>query len=76
MIDTPRPPNTRGISVDAAYTRRPGLLMRLMPLTIEIAGLPRAELNKYFNEGQMDVRVQALRTAYKLARQMVLDVAK
>ncbi len=50
--------------------------LRLLPLTIEIAGLPRSELNKYFNEGQMEVRVNALRTAYKLARQLVLEVAK
>ena len=50
--------------------------LRLLPLTIEIAGLPSAEVNKYFNEGQMDARAATLRTAYKLARQLVLDVAK
>ena len=50
--------------------------LRLLPLTVEIAGLPRADLSKYFTEGQMEVRVNALRTAYKLARQMVLEVAK
>ncbi len=50
--------------------------LRLLPLTIEIAGLPRAEPGKYFTEGQMDIRANALRTAYKLARQLVLDVAK
>jgi len=50
--------------------------LRLLPLTIEIAGLPRAEINKYFNEGQMDARANTLRTAYKLARQLVLDIAK
>ena len=38
--------------------------------------LPRAELNKYFTEGQMEVRAGTLRTAYKLARQLVLEVAK
>ena len=50
--------------------------LRLLPLTIEIAGLPRAEPGKYFNEGQMDIRANALRTAYKLARQTVIEVAK
>jgi hypothetical protein len=50
--------------------------LRLMPLTTAIAGLPDAEPGKYFNEGQMENRVTALKTAYKLARQMVLDVAK
>jgi hypothetical protein len=49
--------------------------LRLLPLTLEIAGLPRAEQNKYYNEGQMEVRAAALRTAYKLARQIVLEVA-
>ena len=43
---------------------------------IEIAGLPSAEMNKYFNEGQMEVRASTLRTAYKLARQLVIEVAK
>jgi hypothetical protein len=50
--------------------------LRLLPLTVEIAGLPRAEPNKAFTEGQMEVRANALRAAYKMARQLVLDVAK
>jgi hypothetical protein len=50
--------------------------MRLLPLTIEIAGLPRAELGRNFNEGQMEVRVATLRTAYKLARQLIHEIAK
>ena len=50
--------------------------LRLLPLTIEIAGLPKADPSKYYNEGQMEVRVNTLRVAYKLARQLVLDVAK
>ncbi len=31
MIATPRPPSTFGRLVDFAYTRRPGLEIRLMP---------------------------------------------
>lgn len=50
--------------------------LRLLPLTVEIAGLPHGEPNKTFNEGQMEVRANALRAAYKMARQLVLDVAK
>ena len=49
--------------------------MRLLPLTLEIAGLPHAEAGRHFNEGQMEVRATTLRLAYKFARQMVLDVA-
>lgn len=50
--------------------------MRLLPLTLEIAGLPKAEAGRHFNEGQMEVRTNTLRLAYKFARQLVLEVAK
>ncbi len=50
--------------------------MRLLPLTLEIAGLPKAEAGRHFNEGQMEVRANTLRLSYKFARQVVLDVAK
>jgi hypothetical protein len=49
--------------------------LRLLPLTIEIAGLPTSEPGRHFNEGQMEVRVNTLKNAYKLARQLVVDVA-
>ncbi len=50
--------------------------LQLMPLTFEIAGLPHAEVGRHFNEGQMEVRVNTLKNAYKLARQLVQDIAK
>jgi hypothetical protein len=51
--------------------------LRLLPLTAEIAGLPHSEPGKpHFNEGQMETRANTLRAAYKMARQLVLDVAK
>jgi hypothetical protein len=50
--------------------------MRLLPLTLEIAGLPHSEPGRHFNEGQMEVRAATLKTAYKFARQVILDVAK
>jgi hypothetical protein len=49
--------------------------LRLLPLTLEIAGLPKADAGRHFNEGQMDVRLNTIKLAYKLARQLVLDVA-
>jgi hypothetical protein len=49
--------------------------MRLLPLTIELAGMPRSELGRNFNADQMEVRANTIKTAYKLARQIVLDVA-
>jgi hypothetical protein len=53
-----------------------GEFLRLLPLTIEIAGLPHSELGRHFNEGQMEVRVNTLKTAYKLARQLIVEVAR
>ncbi len=50
--------------------------MSLLPLTIELAGLPKAEPGKQFTDGQMEVRVTVMRNAYKLARQMLIDISK
>jgi hypothetical protein len=50
--------------------------MSLLPLSLAIAGLPTSEQGKYFSEGQMDARSTAIRTAYKIARQVVLEIAK
>jgi hypothetical protein len=49
--------------------------IRLLPLTIELAGMPRSEVGRNFNEDQMGVRATTLRTAYKVARQLILDIA-
>jgi hypothetical protein len=49
--------------------------MSLLPLTLELAGLPRAEAGRHFNEGQMEVRVITIRNAFKLARQMLIDIS-
>ena len=49
--------------------------LRLPPLTAEIAGLPKAEAGRHFNEDQMGVRANTLRTAYKIARQLILEIA-
>ena len=48
--------------------------LRLLPLTLEIAGLPKAETGRHLNEGQMEVRVNTLRTAYRMARQLLIDL--
>jgi hypothetical protein len=50
--------------------------LKLLPLTLAVAGLPDAEAGRHFNEGQMDARATTMRTAYKVARQIILDVAK
>jgi hypothetical protein len=50
--------------------------MRLLPLTVAIAGLPDVEHGHHLNEGQMEVRANSLRAAYKLARQVIIEIAK
>ncbi len=50
--------------------------MSLLPLTVAIAGLPESEAGKYFNEGQMENRATSIKTAYKIARQIIQDVVK
>lgn len=50
--------------------------LRLLPLTVEIAGLSHCEPGKYLNEDQMNIRANTLRAAYKIARQLVIDVAR
>ncbi|HEV3078957.1 MAG TPA: hypothetical protein VGY66_04235 [Gemmataceae bacterium] len=50
--------------------------LRLLPLTIAVAGLPEVEPGKHLTEGQMEARATTIRTAYKLARQIILDIVK
>jgi hypothetical protein len=50
--------------------------MSLLPLTLAVAGLPDCEAGKHFNEGQMEARATTLKAAYKIARQIVMDVVK
>ena len=50
--------------------------MSLLPLTIEIAGLPENEPGKHFTESQLEARATSLRLAYKIARQIIMEVAK
>jgi len=49
--------------------------MRLLPLTVEIAGLAQSQPGTHLNEGQMEVRGNDIRQAYKVARQLVIDIA-
>ncbi|MBI1830283.1 MAG: hypothetical protein HYR84_02395 [Planctomycetes bacterium] len=50
--------------------------MSLLPLTLALAGLPECELGRHFTETQLESRATTLKLAYKVARQLVLDVAK
>jgi hypothetical protein len=50
--------------------------LRLLPLTLAVAGMPDAEPGRHLNEGQMEARATTIRTAYKVARQILVDIAK
>jgi hypothetical protein len=50
--------------------------LSLLPLTLEVAGLPRSEHGKFYNEGQMDARATTIKAAYKVARQIVLESSR
>jgi hypothetical protein len=67
------------MSTDAGADRQQAKMrefMQLLPLTFEIAGLSRADHGKYFNQDQMEVRATTLRNAFKIARQLLIDVSK
>jgi hypothetical protein len=50
--------------------------VQLMPLTLEIAGLPDCHPDRIFTSDQMEARVISLRTAYKLSRALIREVAE
>lgn len=49
--------------------------LQLLPITLAIAGLPDAQPGSHFTDGQMEVRCNTLRNAYKHARQLVREIA-
>jgi hypothetical protein len=53
--------------------RRYREFLELMPLTINIAGLPASESPFNFSVDQMEVRLATLATAFKLARQLARE---
>ena len=50
--------------------------MSLLPLTMALAGLPECEPGRHFNESQIEARATTLRLAYKVARQVIMEVTK
>jgi hypothetical protein len=50
--------------------------MRILPLTLAVAGLPNAEPGKHLTEGQMEARALTIRSAYKIARQIIMEIAR
>ena len=50
--------------------------MKLLPLTLEVAGLGKAAPNTLYTPDQMEARVMNIRMAYKLARAMLKEVGE
>ena len=48
--------------------------LRLLPMTLELAGLPKSEHGRYYNEEQIAARAITLKYAYKVARQTLLEL--
>lgn len=54
--------------------RRYKEFMDLLPLTLNLAGLPPSDHGKYYTEEQIETRLFAIRHAYKAARGLVREV--
>lgn len=50
--------------------------MQLLPLTIELAGLPPCDPNRSFTPDQMEARATSLRSAYKVARALIKEIGE
>ena len=48
--------------------------LKLLPLTIELAGLARAEIGRPFTPDQIEGRAMTIRMAFKAARALVKDI--
>lgn len=53
--------------------RRYREFLELMPLTVAIAGLPESQSPFNFTADQMEVRLNTLAAAYKLAKQLARE---
>ncbi|GIW88973.1 MAG: hypothetical protein KatS3mg108_3297 [Isosphaeraceae bacterium] len=64
MADAPSPP--------ADLQQKYRQFIDLMPLTLALAGLPPSE-GRLFSEEQIEARAMTVRTAYRVARNVVKD---
>lgn len=50
--------------------------MKMLPLTLELAGLPKADPARPFTADQLEGRVMSVRAAYKAARALLKEVGE
>ena len=48
--------------------------VQLLPLTLELAGLPKADPARPFTADQIEGRLMSIRTAYKAAYRLIREV--
>jgi hypothetical protein len=59
-----------------AKQQRAKEFITLLPLTVELAGLPPAVPGVYFTVDQIDSRATQMRLAYKAARRLMREIAE
>jgi hypothetical protein len=65
---------SEGNAQAADQQRRYREFLDLLPLTMELAGLPHSESGKYYNEEQIELRASAIQRAYKQARAVAREI--
>ncbi len=50
--------------------------LKLLPLTIELAGLAKAEPGRPFTGDQIEGRAMSIRSAYKAARALIKEIGE
>jgi hypothetical protein len=63
------------VSNEAKQSRMTEFL-KLLPLTLELAGLPKGDAARPFTSDQIDGRAMTIRTAYKIARNLIKEIGE
>jgi len=50
--------------------------MSLLPLTLELAGLPKCHPDRLFSTDQLEARAITIRSSYKVARNILKDIGE
>jgi hypothetical protein len=61
---------------DELKQRRTTEFMKLLPLTLELAGLPKGDPARPFTSDQIEGRAMSIRSAYRAARNLVKDIGE
>ncbi len=64
-------PNPAAAAAD--QQRRYREFLDLLPLSMNLAGLPTSEGTRYYSEDQIELRANTIKHAFKFARQLAKD---